>query len=154
MRFMKELRHANMVEGRVDVLALEHRVESQYLACGRSDFKKKIIKAIKAYAGPASQEKALLMEDYTVLGTCKEGFVLTDKTLYWSFGFYHGKGQCPVEDITAVSIHTSADGKLYTVKLTLGQPSSGDKTVDISHTLDKKEAIRMESFWKELLLLR
>ncbi len=136
---------------RIDVLVVQHMI-TQYLASGMSAFYNKIDNAIRAYAGPASHETPLLMEDSTILGSAKTGFVLTEKKLYWNGGFLVGKGQCNIEDITSVSTYSS-DGKLFYIKLKLEQSASKDTSINISCTFDKEEAAQLESFWKDLLLL-
>ena len=136
----------------IDVLIIQHKID-RYLPRGIGSFYKKIDKAIRAYAGAAAHETPLLMEDNTILGSAKEGFVLTEKMLYWNGGFLVGKGQCRIEDIAGVSTYTSSDGKLFYIKLKLDQPMSKGTSINISSTLDKEEAARLETFWKELLLL-
>lgn len=46
------------------------------------EFAVKLSKAMKAYAKLSFDERALLMEDSTVFGSAKEGFVLTDKRVH------------------------------------------------------------------------
>ena len=136
---------------RIDGLVVQHMI-TQYLASGMSAFYNKIDKAIRAYAGPASHETPLLMEDSTIFGNAKTGFVLTEKKLYWNGGFLLGKRQCNIEDITSVSTYSS-DGKLFYIKLKLEQSASKDTSINISWTFDEEEAAQLESFWKDLLLL-
>lgn len=53
-----------------------------YITYRSESFEKKLPKAKAAYARIGNGEVALVMEDQTIFGSAKEGFVLTDKNIY------------------------------------------------------------------------
>lgn len=65
----------------VPELVAKHNVK-MCLVRGTDEFNKKIVKAKAAYAYIPSDETPLFMQDKTVFGSAKEGFVLTDKRIY------------------------------------------------------------------------
>ena len=72
-----------------------------YHTVGMEAFDSKITKAIAAYARVQSDEKLLVMEDDTIFGSAKEGFVLTDKHIYINISGC--KNKCvAIADITDV----------------------------------------------------
>jgi len=48
---------------------------------------KKLKNASEAFLFPAKDEKIMLIADQTIFGSCKEGFALTEKGLYWKAHF-------------------------------------------------------------------
>ena len=55
---------------------------TRYITYRTEEFEKKIGKAISAYASIRNGETALMMEDQTIFGSAKEGFVLTNRNIY------------------------------------------------------------------------
>ncbi len=55
---------------------------TRYITYQTDEFEKKIGKARSSYASIRNGETALMMEDQTIFGSAKEGFVLTDKNIY------------------------------------------------------------------------
>lgn len=139
----------------VKMLVLKHKINSKYLVKDTIEFNKKIGKAINAYAKQASNETGLLMWDSTILGSAKEGFVLTNKTLYYNGGYFSEKGACTVENIADVFSSSTSNGLQY-INLKLNETISGKRgqVIHITYTSDMQEADRIVCFWKELLHLQ
>jgi hypothetical protein len=72
----------NLLQMIMDYLDFENEEETVY-----TDFLKmpieKVKNAGKFFLFPEKDEKILLICDQSVFGSCKEGFALTDKALYW-----------------------------------------------------------------------
>ena len=70
----------------LDYLDLENEQESYY-----TDFiimpSTKLKNASKAFLFPDKDEKIMLIMDQTVFGSCKEGFAMTEKGIYWKAHF-------------------------------------------------------------------
>lgn len=70
----------------LDFLDLENESETYYI-----DFIimpiKKLKNASNAFLFPEKDEKIMLIADQTVFGSCKEGFALTEKAIYWKAHF-------------------------------------------------------------------
>lgn len=69
------------VSNAVRALIVKHNVVG-YFGCGGETFGRKFPKAAAAYAPIKDDEIALVIEDQTIFGSAKEGFVLTDKNIY------------------------------------------------------------------------
>jgi uncharacterized protein (TIGR02145 family) len=66
---------------------------SVYLKSYSSDFKtKKIENAIKAYAPTVSIDDVIFFVDATLMGSGKNGFIMTSDSLFWDGGMLVGKG--------------------------------------------------------------
>lgn len=65
----------------LSALTIKHNTIG-YITYRSESFEKKIPKAIAAYARIGNGETALVMEDQTIFGSAKEGFVLTDRNIY------------------------------------------------------------------------
>lgn len=72
-----------------------------YFLVGSEKFKEKIKKAVAAYASVTSDEEILLMCDSTLLGSAKEGYVLTNKNIY--INRQKKKSVVPISEITGVN---------------------------------------------------
>lgn len=59
-----------------------HGISARYHANGTPDFQKKIENAHSSYAYYSPTETPLMLEDFTVFGSAKQGMVLTDTHLY------------------------------------------------------------------------
>lgn len=74
----------------LDYLDLENEKEDFYI-----DFVKmpvsKLRNSSKAFLFPEKDEKIMLITDQTIFGSCKEGFSLTEKGLYWKAHFEKAK---------------------------------------------------------------
>lgn len=74
----------------LDYLDLENEKEEFYI-----DFVKmpvsKLRNSSKAFLFPEKDEKILLITDQTIFGSCKEGFALTEKGIYWKAHFEKAK---------------------------------------------------------------
>ncbi len=70
----------------LDFLDLENETETYY-----TDFIimpiKKLKNASEAFLFPEKDEKIILIADQTVFGSCKEGFAITEKGIYWKAHF-------------------------------------------------------------------
>ena len=70
----------------LDFLDLENETETYY-----TDFiimpVKKLKNASQAFLFPNKDEKIILIADQTIFGSCKEGFAMTEKGIYWKAHF-------------------------------------------------------------------
>lgn len=147
---LRKLCGKDITQDRLWSLVKKYELEYRYLVKGTPEFGKKIMKAVNAYAPTALEETPLLMEDSTVLGSAKEGFVLTPKTLYYNGGFLVGKGQYPVDKIEAV--YTYADKTSHVdLKIAPLPPNKTSKTISISYAIGENIGNRIGDFWRELL---
>jgi len=86
----------------ISMLAKKYDIStSVYLLGGTRGFEKKIDKAKNYFAPFTPSEKPLLLRDTTLLGSCKEGFVLTNKMFYLK-GMGEEKTSTPICDISKV----------------------------------------------------
>lgn len=130
-------------------LVKKYNLGYKYFAKGSREFEKKILKAITAYAAESAKESPMLLEDHTIFGSAKEGFVLTANTVYYCLGI-GGKGRFPLGRVLSVSV--SDFGKLYRVTLETIQ-GGHSVPVRLSYASDKQDAEKMALFWRELLQL-
>lgn len=115
----------------------------RYFAVGSEKFNKKIAKAKAAYAPFKPDERLLLMEDHTVFESAKEGFVLTDKTMYIKASF-EKKKSIPLSAIRGTTIERGS-GLTYVCVVT------GEGKHKFSYRSSEKEAACCESLMCELL---
>ena len=147
---LQALSRKELTEDCVIALVRKHHLEDKFLTSVMPGFGKKLPKAVNAYAYSAMREKPLLMEDTTLLGSGKEGFVLTHKTLFHNGGLRAGKSSYPLERIQSVTVRTD---KAFCIRLEIAPPKSGGSytALDVTYTNNKDEADRLEAFWKDLL---
>ena len=151
---LKELNQKGLTEELVRSLVKKYNLAqyllTQYLLKGSDEFNKRIKKAIKAYAASAEYEEVLLMQDKTVLGSAKEGFVLTTKTLYFKV-IREYKGQVPLSKIASVvNVHSGINYYLF-LKIKQEKTEKEYKPVFFDYSSDRDTAERKEKFWTELL---
>ena len=130
-------------------IAIRYGLLDKYLFVGDSDFQRKLPKAVRAYAPVAPGENVLVMEDATVFGSAKEGFVLTNKTLYVK-EMLTKKKQCPVKNITSVKVY-QADKTSHYIRIQ-GKTETGEPfQADLTFTSDPNLASQLLKFWVEVL---
>ena len=90
------------------------------------------------------------MEDNTIFGSAKEGFVLTSKNLYYKL--IAGQGQIAIDKIESVSY---VQDKLSHVDLIVAPTSSKDrgKKITIAYVIGEENGVKICAFWRELLNL-
>ena len=93
---LRKLRKIDISKDRVAFLVKKYRLENKYMTSDSIPFLRKVQKAITAYAPAARREIPVLMEDQTIFGSAKEGFLLTEKALYYYGGIFTGKYICPI----------------------------------------------------------
>ncbi len=140
----------HITEYMVSSLVAKYRLESTYVPKGTSAFNKKISKAIKAYADIPPTETPLLLYDNTLFGSAKEGFVLTDKTIYANGGFLVGKRTCPLSSITKIEPSSTSDGSLHYIDLYGGKMTNSSQR-HIAYDSDENSIRQQCKFWNELL---
>ena len=113
---------------------------------GTAPFEKKIVKAIAAYAPISSSETPLLMEDFTVFGSAKEGFVWTNEKVYIK-DTLEPKVSFPIQDVKAVR-YTERSSSLYYVELV-----TTTKAHKISMRSTAAEAKKTAEFYNDVLKL-
>lgn len=147
-----KLNRKGLTEENINALIKKYQLEKRYYAAGTPKFIRKAPMAANAYAFAALEEEPLLMEDSTILGSAKEGFILTQKTLFYNDPIRKRKGKYLFERIKSVSL---LPGKLNYVDLKI-DTARGDGSVThfIACTTDRDEAVRIMVFWKELLELK
>jgi len=136
-----------MTVEQIRALVNKYDLKYKYLVKGSPEFEIKILNAINAYAAEAAKESPMLLEDHTIFGSAKEGFVLTAKTVYYCLGAGR-TGRFPLDRIVSVSV--GSYGKLYSVNFDTIQ-NGRSVTVRLSYTSDKQEAEKLRLFWRELL---
>lgn len=82
----------------------EAGLDSRYYAATTEGFEKRINKIQKHFAPFSKDEIPLVIEDYTLFGSAKEGFLLTDKYIYIN-GVYDKKVKVAVDDIEIIDIY-------------------------------------------------
>lgn len=128
----------------VVALTVKHNT-IRYFAVGSEKFNRKIVKAKAAYAPFKADERPLLMEDHTLFESAKEGFVLTDKTLYIKASF-EKKKSIPLYDIRGI-ISDRGSGITDVCVVT------GEGKHKFSYRSSEKEAACCENLMRELLQL-
>ena len=146
---LSDLSRKEITEEQVRELVKKYNLGYKYFAKGSREFEKKILKAITAYAAESAKESPILLEDHTILGSAKEGFVLTANNVYYCLGI-GGKGRFPLGRVLSVSV--SDFGKLYRVTLETIQ-GGHSVPVRLSYASDKQDAEKMALFWRDLLQL-
>ena len=81
----------------VQKLFTKHNI-TRYLAVGGEKFNKKISKAVAAYAFVEKEERILMMFDSTLFGSAKDGFVFTDKKIYFN-SMLHKKTSVNIDEV-------------------------------------------------------
>ena len=147
---LRKLIGINLSEERVRSLVNKYQLEYKYLTSSSLGFTKKLAKAANAYATNALREQPVLMEDNTIFGSAKEGFVLTSKNLYYKL--MAGQGQIAIDKIESVSY---GQDKLSHVDLIVAPTSSKDrgKKVTIAYVIGEENGVKICAFWRELLNL-
>ena len=111
--------------GRLFILNWDYLLKWHYSPLTAA-FEKKIKKAIAAYAPISSTETPMLMEDFTLFGSAKEGFVWTNEKIYIkemfepkvSFSFYDVKEvRCTEKSNALYYIELVTAGKAYTISM-------------------------------------
>lgn len=127
----------------ITALSLKHHTVG-YLAVGSDAFNKKIMKARAAYAPFGESEKLLVMEDQTVFGSAKEGFVLTDKNIYINSP-HVTKNKCVALNSIIQVVNKRSSG-LTDVCL-----STNEGDYRVSYRSSDEEATALKNFLSELL---
>ena len=122
----------------------KHNLENRYYAISTAGFDKKIDKAMKVYAHLSNDEVAVLLQDYTIFGTAKEGFVLTNKNIYIN-STNHKKIIVAIKDIQVVGVYIENSNSFY---VTLG---TSTMTYRLWANYDKQETEKSQKFLLELL---
>jgi len=145
---LRKLSGINLSEERVRSLVNKYQLEYKYLTSSSLGFTKKLAKAANAYATNALKEKPVLMEDNTIFGSAKEGFVLTPKNLYYKL--IAGQGQISVDKIESVSY---GQDSFNHVDLIVAPTSSKDrgKKISIAYAIGEENGAKLCAFWRELL---
>lgn len=149
---LENLGTKELSETRVNTLVKKYHLEDIYFVKGTTEFNKKIMGAINAYAVSALSENPLLLYDTTVFGSAKKGFILTSKELFYNNGFLGGRAQYSIANIESVSTYFGR-ANLINLKVYKSAINDTGKNICISYTEDKNEAARIEAFWKDLLQL-
>ncbi|MBP3617445.1 MAG: SEL1-like repeat protein [Lachnospiraceae bacterium] len=85
VRFLKRmdnLKYADAPVVKTYVKSLQRRIHHNFIAPYDEQFDKKVGKAMKAYAKEVDSAKVILMRDVTLLGSGKEGFLMTTRGFY------------------------------------------------------------------------
>lgn len=133
------------------MLIQKHMLSSRFLAYGTPEYTKKIDKAKQAYAYTQGDEIAFFMEDPTLFGSAKEGFVVTNRSIYIKLGSTNGK--VSLERIKAVFVTYNASYKMFKLCLQVDglDTTNGDLYITTFSSIDL--ARHMGPFWCEVFTL-
>lgn len=113
---------------------------------GTPAYEKKINKAIASYAPIFKGEKPLLLEDFTIFGSAKEGFVLTDRNVYLK-DMFSPKVVFPVNSVRSVKY------KLQSKNLCNINLETTDTTYRLSTRSNEDDAQRTVEFYNDVFIL-
>ena len=117
---------------------------SRYYVNGSPQYQKRIESAHNSYARYSIAETPLLMEDFTLFGSAKEGLVLTDTHLYVNNSFSK-RVAVPLANVREVSVLPQVFKTFYPVLNT----ENGDIQLSVFNT--EADARKCADFWRELI---
>lgn len=132
----------------VPQLVAKYGLSSRYHVVGTQTYINKLPKARAAYATYDQSEFPLVLEDHTIFGSAKEGFVLTNKALYIHAGSTNGK--ISLERIRSVFDSYDAKLKMHHICMEL---TDSNGTPYMSYCGEDSIANGEIQFWTEVLEL-
>ena len=140
---------------RVQTIVDKYGFSKYYLYAGMKHFDKQVLKAKESYASYADDETPLLMHDFSLLaafnmrgwGSAKEGFVLTNRNIYYNIS--GRKMKIPLEEIRSVTIAQGNGSSDFGDVILLTKTGS----TDCRHSVLIRRLQDLQSMWKELFCL-
>ena len=132
---------------------VKYGLSGRYLVVGTQVFMKKLSKAKAAYAPYDQHEIPLMLEDHTLFGSAKDGFLLTSEALYVHTIHPGGtNGKVPLDRIVSVFDSYDAKLKLHNICMnTRDLDVTSESTYCISFCSDASVADKLIQFWSEIL---
>lgn len=132
-------------------LIRKYGLQNVYNAVGTQIFANKLPKARAAYAAYDPSETPLMLNDQTILGSAKEGFVLTDKAVYIRNN--SGRARLPLNTIESVYDVYDSTFKLHNTYIKFKEPDVSKQRMYLSYTSHDFAANKYVDFWTEILAL-
>ena len=132
-------------------LVNKYGLSVKYHVVGTQTFMTKLPKARAAYATYDQSELPLMLEDHTIFGSAKDGFVLTNKAMYIHAGGTNGK--VSLERIVSVFDSYDAQLKMHRICMNIKDFNTANGNAYMSYTSDDSTANTLIKFWTEVLEL-
>ena len=132
-------------------LMRKYGLSTKYHVVGTQTFMNKLPKARAAYATYDQTELPLILEDHTIFGSAKDGFVLTNRALYIHAGGTNGK--VSLERIVSVFDSFDAQLKMHRICMNIKDFNTTNGNAYMSYTGDDSTANMLIKFWTEVLEL-
>lgn len=132
-------------------LVSKYGLSTKYHVVGTQSFMTKLPKARVAYATYDQSELPLMLEDHTIFGSAKDGFVLTNKAMYIHAGGTNGK--VSLERIVSVFDSYDAQQKMHRICMNIKDFNTANGNAYMSYTSDDSTANTLIKFWTEVLEL-
>lgn len=132
-------------------LVTKYGLSVRYPTVGSQAFTNKLPKARAAYATYDQGEIPLVLEDHTIFGSAKDGFVLTNKALYLHAGGTNGK--VSIERILSIFDSYNAKMKMHYICMNISDFNTTNGNAYMSYCGDDATAKSLTAFWTEVLEL-
>lgn len=132
-------------------LVNKYGLSVKYPVVGTQAFSNKLPKARAAYAPYDQNEFPLLLEDHTIFGSAKDGFVLTNKALYMHIGGTNGK--ISIERFVSAFDSYNAKMKMHYICMNVTGLDTTNGNAYMSYCGDEATANKLLQFWSEILEL-
>lgn len=130
-------------------LVSKYGLSLRYHVVGTAPFANKLPKARMAYAAYNPNEIPLMLEDHTVFGSAKDGFVLTNEAIYLHVGNTCGK--IALDRILSVFSTYNQSWKMYYINLNVRDLDTTNGNVYVSSCSDNSIVNKLVQFWTEIM---